>query len=570
MWRHLPMPVFALAAALVAVGLGLSGLLSPTDEAFYDRLVSRLPPPKEQPGVVVVAIDDPSFADLGLAWPWPRALHARMIAALRAAGARQVGYDVIFADAGDPADDARLVEALMPDVALASYVAESDTLQGRVRMDVRPLPVFAARARVANVELPLDPDGAIRRLSDDPRAMATVLAGVAPPPGARIRFAASGLDVVSFYQALDPEAMLPPGMFMGKTVLVGIVMGGNPSTTPELFRVPATATGAGFEAGVMIHANAYRSLVGRDWIAPVPALGLVILAMVLAPAAAWVAARGGAGVSVAATLGLVAVPVALSGGLLLGGLWLPPAMPALAALLGGAGQTVRDYARVRRARREILRSFGQYLAPELVARLAENPGALRLGGERRVVTILFCDLRGFTALSERMKSRPDLMTGWLNQAMEVLSRAVVDNGGMVDKYIGDCVMALWNAPADDPDHAAHALAAGRAMISGIAELSDRIGAQGHPVTLACGVGINTGECTVGNMGSSLRFDYTAIGDPVNLASRLEGLTKILGRPLLVGSATAALLPDADLVELGSVDIEGRQADEVVFAPAAAS
>ncbi|WP_172721048.1 adenylate/guanylate cyclase domain-containing protein, partial [Pseudooceanicola lipolyticus] len=263
---------------------------------------------------------------------------------------------------------------------------------------------------------------------------------------------------------------------------------------------------------------------------------------------------------------LACLPLILSAGLLALGIWLPPAGAALAALLAGSGQTVYDYARARRARAEIIRSFGQYLAPELVRQLAENPEALRLGGERRVLTVLFCDLRGFTTLSERMKDRPDLLTTWLNEAMEVLARAVVDNGGMVDKFIGDCVMALWNAPADDPDHAPHALAAGRAMVAGIAELSARIGAEGHDVTLACGVGINTGECTVGNMGSSLRFDYTAIGDPVNLASRLEGLTKSFGTPILIGSATARALGNEDLVALGRAPIKGRSEEEEVFTP----
>ena len=295
---------------------------------------------------------------------------------------------------------------------------------------------------------------------------------------------------------------------------------------------------------------------------PVPPLMAFALAFAVAALAA-----GRSAFAVLGSTGLLALlPLALSAALLVAGIWLAPAAPVIAALLAGAGQTVYDYARARRARSDIIRSFGQYLAPELVQRLADNPSALKLGGERRTLTILFCDLRGFTTLSERMKDRPDLLTTWLNEAMEVLARAVVDNGGMVDKFIGDCVMALWNAPADDPDHARHALSAGRAMVDGIARLSANIAAEGHDVTLACGVGINTGECTVGNMGSSLRFDYTAIGDPVNLASRLEGLTKSFGTPLLIGSATARELADPEIVRLGRAPIKGRTEEEDVFAP----
>ena len=567
MAARLGVPVLvALAAAGLTVLLSVTGMLTAVDEAFYDRLSTRLPPVEAMPETVVVAIDDPTFAELGLAWPWPRELHAQLIEALRAAGARQIGSDVVFADPGPPAGDAALAGALDQDVILARYTTHSETPQGIMQMSVAPIRPLAQAARVASVDVPVDPDGAIRRINRVPEAMAAVLAGRAAPPRARIRFDPSGVQVVSFYQALDPAGMLPPGLFRDKTVLVGVILVAAPGTAAEMFRVPATASGAGFMAGVLIHAHAYRTLAARAWILPVHGLVPPLMALALALVVAALAA-GRSAVAVVGWAGALAcLPLILSAGLLALGIWLPPAGAALAALLAGSGQTVYDYARARRARAEIIRSFGQYLAPELVRQLAENPEALRLGGERRVLTVLFCDLRGFTTLSERMKDRPDLLTTWLNEAMEVLARAVVDNGGMVDKFIGDCVMALWNAPADDPDHAPHALAAGRAMVAGIAELSARIGAEGHDVTLACGVGINTGECTVGNMGSSLRFDYTAIGDPVNLASRLEGLTKSFGTPILIGSATARALGNEELVALGRAPIKGRSEEEEVFTP----
>lgn len=564
--RWMPSALVALAAAGLAAILSFTGLLQPVDETFYDRLSIRLPAPSGLPETVVVAIDDPSFAELGLAWPWPRALHARLIEALREAGARQIALDVVFADPGDPEDDAVLADAFGPDVIIGRYSTLIDTPQGSMRMMIAPIPEFAATSRVASVDVPVDPDGAIRRLNPEADAMAPELAGIAPTPGARIRFNQAGLHIVSYYQALAAGQMLPPDIFRDRTVLVGIILDSTPATAAEMFRVPSTAAGEGFMAGVLIHAHAYRTLVTKSWIVPVGWLVPPLLAFALALAVAALGAGRSAFAVLGSTGALALLPIALSLGLLVAGIWLPPAVPVLAALLAGAGQTVYDYARARRARADIIRSFGQYLAPQLVQQLADNPSALRLGGERRMLTILFCDLRGFTTLSERMKDRPDLLTTWLNEAMEVLARAVVDNGGMVDKFIGDCVMALWNAPADDPDHARHALSAGRAMVEGIARLSADIAAEGHDVTLACGVGINTGECTVGNMGSSLRFDYTAIGDPVNLASRLEGLTKSFGTPLLIGSATARELSDPDIIRLGRAPIKGRTEEEDVFAP----
>lgn len=561
--RAAPVLVALAAATLVVLLLPLL-VLNPVDEAIYDRLSSHLPAAGGLPETVVVAIDDPSFAELGLTWPWPRALHARLIQSLRKAGAGQIGYDVVFADPGNPEDDLALAAVLGPDVILARYTTQIDTSQGLVQMTVTPIPDLQGTARMASVDLPIETDGAVRRLSPDPESMAAVMADRQAPPDARIRFEDTGLTTVSFYQALEADRMLPPGLFHGKPVLVGAVLGSSPGTAAESFRVPATATGAGFLAGVKIHGHAFRTLAAGAWVVPLPQMVPALAAILLALVVHFAAAGRSAATVVGTAAFLSALPLTASAGLLAFGYWLPPSGPMLAAVTAGIGQTVLDYARARRARAEIIRTFGQYLAPELVQHLVDNPAALRLGGERREVTILFCDLRGFTTLSERMKDRPELLTRWLNEAMDILARAVVDNGGMVDKFIGDCVMALWNAPADDPDHAPHALAAGNAMVAGIARLSGQIAAEGHDVSLACGVGINTGDCTVGNMGSSLRFDYTAIGDAVNLASRLEGMTKTFGTPLLIGSTTAARLGGAGLVALGPVTVKGRSEAEEVF------
>src|SRR5690606_13157387 len=220
--------VLAALAAAVAVALGLSGALAPVDAALYDRLAPRLARAGADPGVVVVGIDEPSFAEIGRPWPWPRDLHARLIGSLRAAGARAIGYDIVFADPGPAGADAALAAAMGPDVVLAGDLAVIDTPQGLVRMQVDPLPqLLAAGARAGRIAMPLDPDGAIRRLPHAPDALARVLAGTDPPEIALIRYGRL-VPLVSFYQALDPALMLPPVALCVKVVLVRLTLGAGP------------------------------------------------------------------------------------------------------------------------------------------------------------------------------------------------------------------------------------------------------------------------------------------------------------------------------------------------------
>jgi adenylate cyclase len=208
-----------------------------------------------------------------------------------------------------------------------------------------------------------------------------------------------------------------------------------------------------------------------------------------------------------------------------------------------------------------------------VRRLARDPGGLKLGGERRTLTILFCDVRNFTPMAERMKGEPERLTHLVNRILTPLSVAVLDQGGTIDKYIGDCVMAFWNAPLDDPDHAPHAVLAGLAMLEAMARLNAEFAAEAPATStgaeaaprLAVGVGVNTGVCVVGNMGSDRRFDYSALGDAVNYASRLEGASKLCGVPLLLSAATASEIRGRlDPVLVDRLSVKGRSLPEPVY------
>lgn len=230
-----------------------------------------------------------------------------------------------------------------------------------------------------------------------------------------------------------------------------------------------------------------------------------------------------------------------------------------------------NYWREERQKREIRAAFQHYLAPSLVERLANEPSLLRLGGETRELTILFSDVRGFTPVAESYHNDPQALTALMNRLLSPLSDAIIRHGGTIDKYMGDAVMAFWNAPLDEPDHAAKAALAALDMRERLmrldAERAAEARAEGRAhLPLDIGIGINSGPCVVGNMGSEFRFDYTALGDAVNLASRLEGLTARYGTPILVGEATAEKIKDRfELVEVDRVAVKGKHEVTRIFA-----
>jgi adenylate cyclase len=230
-----------------------------------------------------------------------------------------------------------------------------------------------------------------------------------------------------------------------------------------------------------------------------------------------------------------------------------------------------NYFREQKDRRRIRSAFGRYLSPALVEQLANSPKKLVLGGETRDMTIMFSDVRGFTTISESFKDDPQGLTHLMNRFLTPMTNAIIERKGTIDKYIGDAIMAFWNAPLDDKDHERHACEAALDMLRRVRELNrareQEAKAEGVPfLPLNIGIGVNTGHCVVGNMGSDLRFDYSVLGDAVNLASRLEGRSKSYGTPIIVGSKTAARLNgDFAAVEIDLITVKGKSEPEYVYA-----
>ena len=218
------------------------------------------------------------------------------------------------------------------------------------------------------------------------------------------------------------------------------------------------------------------------------------------------------------------------------GFLVDPSFAILYIFLIWSHSTYNNFATQSRLRQQIKKQFEHYLDPGMVKKLQKDPSLLKLGGEKRDMTFLFCDIRGFTPISEKYKGNPEGLTKLINRFLTRMTDVIIANGGTIDKFMGDCIMAFWNAPIENPDHEQHAVQAAIDMQDELLKLNVQLAAEGLP-TIAIGIGVNTGEALVGNMGSNQRFDYSVIGDAVNLAARLESSSKTLGKTLVVGEDT---------------------------------
>ncbi|RFB91542.1 adenylate/guanylate cyclase domain-containing protein [Rhizobium leguminosarum bv. trifolii] len=581
--RRLRLLVLSLAV-LIAISL-LSRLpaWSLLELRSFDYL-STVDDPRPPPGgPVIVAIDEPSLADINAQWPWPRSLHAELVSQLRAAGARVIGLDIIMAEPSNPGNDAAIAKAVGPDTVLAGDETLIETPQASQLIRATPLPALTQAGAVTGIaSIDLSGDGIFRRIPGYEDGFAAMLAKASGaeseilPAGRLIQSfgPARSYPTVSYYQALDPENLLPPGYFKDRVVLVGLSLQNAPAIDKggvDAFATPYTVHTGKLVPGVEIQATIYDNirygLSIRE--AHLPAVAACILISVLLAAATVWRSTGWLTIvtSAAALLAFAAVSFA---GIRLAHVFVSPLGPTVAYIAVAFGQAAFDYAEERRNKRQIIRAFAQYISPDLVRRLSNDPSQLKLGGERRTLSVLFSDVRGFTTIAETLKDDPEQLTGLINRLLTPLSDVVMDHGGTIDKYMGDCIMAFWNAPLDDPDHALHAVRASLAMQAAISRLNNQLEREAatrgsKPHVLKMGVGINTGECIVGNMGSTRRFDYSCLGDSVNLASRLEGASKNYGVALLLGEETARqVAANYTVIELDRIIVKGRTVPSPVF------
>ncbi len=562
--------------------------------------------------------------------PWPREYYRFIADFARRAGAESLTFDILFTDdsffgVGDDIRFAEAVERYGPAVNAGFYGVETGTHEtfpdymsdsvaavetsglehARVNDFARaffPVPELSqASARVGNVNIVPDSDGVYRRAPligrfDGRSVPILALAAYLEATGeSTLEFASNGrairigeqqvpLDstgqiiprfevlyqdrtrlsaaaIIQSEDRLSRDAEEPPPVapeeLEGRHVMVGY-------SAPGLLDLRPLPVGSEIP-GVAFHAAMLENLLsGRFIREPATAVRFAYVGLLAFFAGLLGALARGTILTVASLVGALVVPVALGLAFYAPGIWLPIVVPVTAGLVAATSAAIWNYATEGRERRFIKGAFSQYLSPAVIERLLDDPSRLQLGGERRELTIFFSDLQGFTSLSEGLT--PDELTQLLNEYLSEMTELVTGSGGTVDKYEGDAIIAFWNAPLDVPDHPAVAVRAALRCQRRLAELRPgfrrRVGKD-----LRMRIGLNTGEAVVGNMGSSSRFDYTMLGDAVNLAARLEGNNKQFGTYTMISAATASRLPeDIACRELGRIAVVGRQVPVQVFEP----
>jgi adenylate cyclase len=601
-----------LALTMYAAGTPLLDLLELKTYDLRLRALRSAPPQQ----VAIAAIDERSLAEYGR-WPWSRAVLARLVERLSEAGARVIAFDVFFVEPESPEADERFARAIRAsgNVVLstvflleagrsgkAGSAGSSIAAQaigdvrhgGNADFPMRPLygvlaniPVLQRSAAYAgHVNVDLDADGTLRRIplvhrwegryypSFDVQiardflgvkelALDTASYGVT---GIRVgerrlptdeygrllvryRGAQQTFPTVSVADILKGRA--DPALLRGRAVLIG-------STAAGIGDVRVTPWGKAYP-GIEVHANVVQSLLEGealqrpDWMAVLDGLAILALGLLLV----WLLPRFGVAAAALLALAVLGGWVALANALFqTQGLWLNVVYPALLVPLVFGSTTLVQYFSTESEKRQLKTAFQYYVPPKVVEEIAADTSKLRLGGEKRELTVLFSDIRGFTSVSETLE--PEDLVRLLNGYFTDMTNIVFEHKGSLDKYIGDAIMAVFGAPVAEAEHPRLACRAALDMMKALGGLQKHWRAEGLPA-FDIGIGINTGPMVVGNMGSVTRFNYTVIGDAVNLASRIESLNKVYGTGVLVSETTYGQVKDEfpRAREIDRISVRGR-------------
>jgi adenylate cyclase len=567
------------AVAVLAAGMGLVAHgndvlrwleLQSVDARFGVR--GTEPAPK---GVAVVAVDARTFNERpGDRWPFLRRRHAKAIEILKEAGAKVIVYDVQFTEPSNPEDDGQLYDAIYRAGNVVLGTSEI-AAGGKTRILGGDKNVRAARARPASAQYDLDPNGVIRRIpyeTDGLKTMPVVAYerafGHSPdrsgfkPNGAWIDFAGPPRTVptVSFSRLLAHK--FPPELFRGRIVVVG-------ASAPSLQDVhPTSTSGADEMSGPEVQASAIATLEAGiplrsvdNWVD----IGLIILMALLAPLVGirlglfWTTAVALLGIAAF----LVSAQLAFESGHIVSVTY-----PLAAAFVSTIFVVGIRYFTETRERRRTRTAFARFVPAAVVDRVLEQAeDGLRLGGEEALGTVLFSDIRGFTTFSESHPAGE--VIDILNRYLTEMTDAIMGHGGTLIGYLGDGIIAIFGAPLEQADHADRALAAAQEMLGPrMTSFNEWLHARGIEQPFETGIGVNSGLFMAGNVGSQDRLEYTVIGDTVNTAARMEGLTKGSGHSLFIAESTRFMLlgDPPPLAYVGEFEIRGRAGRMKIWAP----
>ena len=558
----------------MAYALGMLDTLELKTVDLRFRIRGVLPP---RLPIVLVSIDQDSFDEMDPSWPWPRSVHAKLIRQLSTAQPKLIGFDILLpGSAKSTKEDDELAQAIREtgNVVLAAEYTEVESPIGKKKSMILPAKLLREQALgYGYANLITDSDGVVRRgplqmeFQDRTyssfayeiyrllRRAETLAVSPRVPRLINFRGPANTYQPVPYYRVWSGE--IPPAFFKDKIILVG-------SYAPSLHDVFSTPfSPAQPTSGVEIQANVLEMLLLGQTISSLNGLKHLLLFIVLAILAIFTSLRPGPYSALVLTVSVVVGYCVINFYFFVQRQFLVPFTPSFLAMVTiYGGITIDGYIREYKARVQLRTKFGQYVSPEVVDEILQNQSNLGLQGNRRHITVLFSDIRDFTKISEQ--NDPETVVALLSDYLKEVTRIVFDNGGTVDKFIGDAVMVIFGAPKSFGNDAVRAVKTGVDLLRLASSLESKwLQVIGKPLRI--GVGINTGDAVVGSIGSEIRSDYTAIGDTVNTASRLEGLTKELKVPLLFSEFTAAEVQDSLAIRsLGRVQVIGRATPLAVY------
>lgn len=536
--------------------------------------------------IIIVAIDEASFGELKLSWPWPRNLHARLIRKLMEAGAKIIGLDILFADPGIEEDDTALAQAIKEagNVVLASDIDIVEEYGYKQVTEIGPIPIFRDVSRgVGSCTLIYDPDNIIRRARLKFGKITSFVYELLRLYGADLRLLIDKLDkdilinfvgpirsikTVSYYQVLNYKNYLPEDIFRDKIVLVGRSLTASPSPMakqPDIFSIPRFPNHKAQIAGIEIIANFIDTILRNRYIKEFPKKYIYIALLPLFLILSMIEVR----ISYLVSLGLTILSTILYGlfayfCFAYNNVFFPAFMPTTGIWLIFGTSSLTKYFLAEQEKRYIKDAFQKYVPPSVVKKILEAPEKLRLGGEEVTGTVLFSDLERFTTVSEKFS--PERLVSFINEYLSEMSDIIFRYHGTITRFIGDAILAVWGAPVWHQDHALRAVLSALEMRDKLRELNIEWKIKGLP-ELKVRIGLNTGAMIVGNVGSKQHIDYTAMGDSVNLASRLEEANKFYGTNIIIGQSTYRLIDkviDCRLLDL--VKVKGREEPLEIYEP----
>jgi adenylate cyclase len=486
---------------------------------------------------------------------------------------------------GDPADYvSRFSGVLSPLPVLAESAGGVGYLNWIPDADrvIRSVPLLAAVKRQLQPSFVLEAlrvaqaasTYVVKCLSADSRAALSATSGVGEIRVGDVTIATQpGGDIRAYFAAPDPRRSIPawkifePGADLSDLEGKIVVVGASASLLSDVVATPLNPSTPGVEAEAQLLEQILSGAFLRrpDWAPGAELLAAATLSL------AFIVTLPMISVIWSTLVGAVAAVILFGASWFAftrNGILLDPVIPSLSSGMVFLSGVLSLYSQKRHQVTEIRSAFGRYVSPAVVSQLAERPENLRLGGLQRPLTLMFCDLRSFTTISEGFSATE--LTSFLNEYLTPMTTVILDQNGTVDKYMGDAIMAFWNAPLDDPHHALNAVQAALKMRDALAEFNrqwaGRVREGGRPYpAVKFGVGLNTGECCVGNLGSHQRFDYSAIGDEVNVASRLESASKMFGVDIVASASTKDEAPGLAWLEIDRVLLKGKTRPVSIFA-----